>query len=80
MHRGLQRDQEGVGELPDVFAGDDRPNAGPGPGRICVDALDFSVRLGGADHVGLQRAPRRRQIVGITAASGQQRRIFLPKR
>ena len=44
-----------------------------------VDLHDVGVRMRRADDVGVQRAGRDRQIVGIAAASRQQRRIFLAK-
>ena len=40
---------------------------------------DVGMRMRRADDMGVQRAGRHRQIVGIAAASRQQRRIFLAK-
>ena len=44
-----------------------------------VDLDDVGVRMRRADDVGVQRAGRHGKIVGIAAASRQQRRIFLAK-
>ena len=42
-----------------------------------VDRDDVGVRMRRADDVGVQRAGRHREIVGIAAAARQQRRVFL---
>ncbi len=77
MDRRLQRHQERIGYFADILAGDDGPDAVLLQRRRGVDADDIGVRMRRADDVGLQRAGRHRQIVGIAAAARQQRRVFL---
>jgi len=69
--------QERIGNLLDVLAGDDRPHAIHAECRGRIDLHDVGVRMRRADDVGVQRAGRDGKIVGIAAASRQQRRIFL---
>ena len=68
IDRGLERDQERVGELAHILAGDDRPDAVLGQRRGRVDAGNLGVRVRRADHVSVQRSDRHRQIVRIAAA------------
>ena len=77
MHRLLQGDQEGIGELAHVLAGDHGEHAGQRLRRGGVDAQDLRMRVGRADHMGVEGAARLRQIVAIAAAPRQQCGIFL---
>ena len=77
MHRLLQRDQEGIGELAHVFACYHGEHAGERLRRGCVDAPDLRMGVGRADHMGVQGAARLRQIVAIAAAPREQCGVFL---
>ena len=48
-------------------------------GIVRIDAADDRMGMGRADHMGMQRAARLRQIVGIAAAPRQQCRVFLAR-
>jgi hypothetical protein len=77
MHGLFQRDQERVRELADILAGDHRRDAGQRQGRCRIDPKNFRVCVGRADHMGMQRAIRDREIVGIAPASRQEGGVFL---
>ena len=77
VHRRLHRGEEWIGELAHLLPGDHRPDAGMIHGFRRVDTFDVGMGVGRPDHMGMQRADRHRQIVGIAPAPGQQRRIFL---
>ena len=80
IDRRLQRDQERIGQLAYVLAGDHRPYAGLRQRLGRVDADDVGMRVRRTDHVAMQGAGRYRQVIGIASASGQQRGVFLAKR
>ncbi len=77
MHGLLERNQERIGELADVFAGDHRGDARQRQGRGRVDAEDLRMRVRRADHMAMERAVWDRQIIRIASAPRQQRRVFL---
>ena len=79
IDRRLQRDQERVGQLAHVLAGDHRPHAVLRQRRGRVDADDLGVRVRRADDVSVQRPVRHRQVVRIAAMPREQSRIFLAK-
>ena len=77
IDRRLERDEERIAELAHVLAGEDRPHALLRQRRAHIDAYDLGVRMRGADDVRGERSRRHRQIVGVTPAARQQRRVFL---
>ena len=77
VHRRLERNQERIGECAHVLAGDDRGDPRQAARSRRIDAADDGMGVGRTDHMGLQRAARLRQIVGIAAAPRQQCGVFL---
>ena len=77
IDRRFHRGEERIGELSDLVAGDDGPDAVMRQRARHIDAKDLGMRVRRAHDMSVQGADRDRQVVGITAAAQQQRRVLL---
>ena len=73
----FERNQERIGELADILAGDNRPDALLRESIRRLDADDARVSVRRADDMGVQRAGGHREVIRESPTARQQRGILL---
>jgi hypothetical protein len=79
LHRRFFGGEKRLRQLAHVVAGDDGPDAVVRQRRGDIDRNNIGVRMRRADHMGVQRADRDGQVVGVAAAARQQCGVLLAK-